>query len=43
MFCISFGPIVFLRIGRVWSLDLTATFGIFGIGWRFVRCRRIKP
>lgn len=42
MFCISFGPIVFLRVGRVWSLDVTATFGIYGIGLRRVRCRRIR-
>lgn len=41
-FFISLGPIAFLRVGRVWSLDLTATFGIYGVGrhWRFRRIAR---
>lgn len=39
---ISLGPIQHLRVGCVWTLDI-GTFGLFGIGWRKIGFRRIKP
>ena len=39
-FYATIGPLSFLRVGRVWSIDL-GRFGIYGIGWRHVRARRI--
>lgn len=42
-YCISFGPITHLRVGCVWTLDLGSRFGLYGIGWRKIGWRVIKP
>lgn len=41
-YCISLGPVSFLRVGVVWSLDI-GRVGIYGIGWRMIRGRIINP
>ena len=42
-FIITIGPVSFLRVGRVWSFDLTDSFGFWGIGLQRIGWRRIKP
>lgn len=42
-YIISLGPVSLLRVGIVWVLDLTPTFGLWGIGWRKIGWRRIEP
>ena len=37
---LTLGPISLLRVGRVWSIDL-GRVGIYGIGWRHVKMRRL--
>lgn len=37
---ITFGPVSFLRVGPVWSLDVWRC-GVFGQGWRF-QFRRVR-
>lgn len=41
-YCISFGPITLLRVGVMWVLDI-GPVGLFGIGWRKIGFRRIRP
>lgn len=37
----KFGPISFLKVGVVWSLDLFDRVGLYGIGWRHIAARRV--
>lgn len=41
-YCITFGPITFLRVGVIWSLDI-GRIGIFGIDGHMIRFRIINP
>lgn len=36
----SLGPISVLIVGKVWAVDI-GRFGIYGIGWRHIRTRRV--
>lgn len=38
----SIGPISVLIVGVIWAVDI-GRFGIFGIGWRHIRTRRVDP
>ncbi len=38
----TFGPIAWLIVGKVWSVDFFDRLGIWGIGWR-IKFRKVKP
>lgn len=36
------GPFAVLIVGKVWAVDFGKR-GIYGIGWRMIRCRKVAP